>query len=162
MAANPAWLRARLGIEDATAIAEQARAAKLIYLRRYAAKLGYELELHDEPPALDPLREVYARRLSGALHVDWPGGSWLSDVDAFFYAACYIRAWALETHVRRVLGERFGEQWFDEREAGDFLKGLWKDGQRLSADELLGELTGEQLDFSALLEDLDLRPAAAQ
>ena len=83
----------------------------------------------------------------------------LSDVDAFFYAACYIRAWALETHLRRVLRERFGEQWFDEREAGDFLKQLWRDGQRLPAHELLAELTGEELDFSALLEDLDLVPS---
>ena len=29
----------------------------------------------------------HARRLSEAMHVDWPGASWLSDVDAFFYAA---------------------------------------------------------------------------
>jgi len=51
-------------------------------------------------------------------------------VDSFFYAACYIRAWALETHLRRVLSDRFGEQWFDERVAGEFLKGLWRAGQR--------------------------------
>jgi hypothetical protein len=156
LAANPAWLRSRLGVEDAEAIEGQARAAKLVYLRRYAAKLSYELELHGEPPALDPLRDDYARRLSDALHVEWPSASWLSDVDSFFYAACYIRAWALETHLRRVLTDRYGEQWFDEREAGEFLKALWREGQRLSADELLAELTGEELDFSALLDDLGL------
>jgi hypothetical protein len=160
LAANPAWLGSRLAVEDAETVEDQARAVKLVYLRRYAAKLAYELELQDEPPSLDALREVYVRRLSAAMHVDWPGASWLSDVDSFFYAACYIRAWALETHVRRVLTERFGEQWFDEREAGDFLKQLWRDGQRLSADELLAELTGEELDFSALLDDLRLVPSA--
>src|SRR6185437_4834797 len=117
----------------------------LVFLRRYAAKLAYELELHGRPASLDGLSAVYARRLSGALHIDWPEGSWLSDVDSFFYAANYIRAWALETHVRRLVMERFGERWFDEREAGDFLRGLWKDGQRLNADELLGELTGDTL-----------------
>jgi hypothetical protein len=159
LAADPAWLRSRLGVDDAAPVEEQARAAKLVYLRRYGAKFAYELQLHDEPAALDPLADVYAQRLSDALHVDWPAASWLSDVDAFFYAACYIRAWALETHLRRVLRERFGEQWFDEREAGDFLKQLWRDGQRLPAHELLVELTGEELDFSALLEDLDLVPS---
>jgi hypothetical protein len=153
---SPAWLRARLDVLDPEPIEAQARAAKLVYLRRYAAKLAYELELHGAPAALDPLREVYARRLGEALHVEWTAESWLGDVDPFFYSAAYIRAWALETHVRRLLLERFGEQWFDEPEAGDFLKTLWAEGQRLRGDELLAELTGEELDFGALLDDLKL------
>jgi hypothetical protein len=161
---NPAWLQARLDVMDAGAIEAQARAAKLVFLRRYAAKLAYELELHSGTAALDSLPDVYARRLGGALHVDWPSQSWLSDVDPFFYAASYIRAWALETHVRRLLRERFGELWFDEPEAGDFLKTLWAEGQRMRGDELLHQLTGAQLDFGALLEDLRVttNPAAAQ
>ena len=153
---SPAWLRTRLDVTDPEPIEAQARAAKLVYLRRYAAKLAYELELHSAPPALDPLRELYARRLGEALHVDWPPESWLSDVDPFFYSAAYIRAWALETHVRRLLIERFGELWFEEPEAGEFLKTLWAEGQRLRGDELLTELTGEELDFAALLDDLKL------
>ena len=153
---SPAWLRARLDVTDAEPIEAQARAAKLVFLRRYAAKLAYELELHSAPPTLDPLRDVYARRLGDALHVQWTPESWLSDVDPFFYAAAYIRAWALETHVRRLLVERFGDQWFDEPEAGELLKTLWAEGQRLRGDELLVELTGAELDFSALLDDLQL------
>jgi len=153
---NPAWLRARLDVADPEAIEAQARAAKLVFLRRYAAKLAYELELHGAPPSLDPLREVYARRLGDALHVKWPSESWLSDVDPFFYAASYIRAWALETHVRRLLHERFGELWFEEPEAGAFLKSLWAEGQSVRGDELLHELTGAELDFGALLDDLQL------
>jgi hypothetical protein len=154
LAADPAWLRRRLGVEDPAPIVEQVRAVKLVFLRRYAAKLAYELELHSAPPSLDPLREVYGRKLSDALHIDWPSASWLSDVDPFFYASAYIRAWALETHVRRLLRERFGELWFEEREAGEFLKTLWRPGQELRGDELLAELTGEELDFGALVEDL--------
>jgi hypothetical protein len=153
---SPAWLRARLDVNDPEPIEAQARAAKLVYLRRYAAKLAYELELHSAPPALDPLREVYSRRLGDALHVQYSPQSWLSDVDPFFYSAAYIRAWALETHVRRLLAERFGDHWFDEPEAGEFLKALWAQGQSMRGDELLAELTGEELDFSALLDDLKL------
>ena len=36
------------------------------------------------------------------------------------------------------------------------LRGLWRDGQRLDAEELLGELTGARLDFGAVLADLGL------
>ena len=60
------------------------------------------------------------------------------------------------THLRAHLRERFGERWFERRAAGDALRALWRDGQRLSAEELLAGLTGAELDFRALLADLGL------
>lgn len=148
----PAWLERRLGVAEPERIVAQARASKLVFLRRYCAKLEYELELHDGSPPEDPAA-VYARRLSDAVHVDWPRATWLSDVDPFFYVAAYLRAWALETHLRRELNERFGELWFEEPAAGALLRELWSAGQREPADALLHGLTGAELDFSALLAD---------
>ena len=71
-------------------------------------------------------------------------------------ARAYLRAWALETHLRAYLRDRFGPAWFDEREAGDVLRRLWAEGQRLGAEEMLGELTGERLEFGVLLADLGI------
>jgi hypothetical protein len=155
---DPAWLRARLGVEDADgALAAHARATRLIFLRRYAAKLAYELGVHrPDPPGDAALRARYAQLLGAAARVRWPEQTYLADLDPGFYVACYLRAWALETHLRAHLRERFGEQWFARREAGDALRALWRDGQRLSAEELLGELTGAELDFGALIADLGL------
>jgi hypothetical protein len=76
--------------------------------------------------------------------------------DEGFCCACYLRAWALETHLRSYLRERFGPAWFESREAGDVLRRLWRDGQRLDAEELLGELTGARPHFGAVLADLGL------
>lgn len=159
---DPEWLRARLGVQDADGtLAAHARATRLIFLRRYAAKLAYELDVHAaQPPADDALRERYASLLGEAARVAWPRETYLADLDPGFYVACYLRAWALETHLRAHLRERFGERWFERREAGDALRALWRDGQRLSAEELLGELTGAELDFGALLDDLGLDAAA--
>ena len=155
---DPEWLRARLGVQDADGtLAAHARATRLIYLRRYAAKLPYELDVHAvDPPGDAALRERYATLLGAAARVRWPRETYLADLDPGFYVACYLRAWALETHLRAHLRERFGERWFERREAGDALRALWRDGQRLSAEELLGELTGAELDFGALLADLGL------
>jgi hypothetical protein len=154
LTSDPDWLLHRLGRDDAAPVVEHERAVKLLFLRRYCAKLAYELELHDGPGSLEPLRESYARGQSEAVGVEWPGETWLSDVDPFFYVARYLRAWALETHLRRLLKERFGPAWFEEREAGELLRELWRRGQREGADELLGELTGAPLDFSALEEEV--------
>lgn len=158
LAEEPAWLRERLGVEDADgALAVHARATRLIYLRRYAAKLAYELDVHAaDPPDDGVLRTRYAELLSSAARVPWPEQTYLADLDPGFYVAAYLRAWALETHLRAHLRERFGERWFAQREAGEALRALWRDGQRLSAEELLGELTGAKLDFGALLDDLGL------
>jgi hypothetical protein len=93
---------------------------------------------------------IYAALLGDAVGVEWSTASWLDDVDPGFYAACYLRAWALEAIWRRSLVERFGDAWFDEPEAGQWLRGLWRNGQRLRADELLAETLGEELDFTAL------------
>jgi hypothetical protein len=159
---NPAWLRARLGVQDADGtLAAHARATRLIYLRRYAAKLSYELDVHRvDPPDDAALRERYATLLGAAARVRWPQQTYLADLDPGFYVACYLRAWTLETHLRAHLRERFGEQWFAQREAGEALRALWRDGQRLSAEELLGELTGAELDFGALIADLGLQAAS--
>ena len=154
--ADSAWLETVLGIHEAEPVLSFLRASRLVFLRRYCAKLGYELALHGAPRPPEDNAADHARRLSDAMHLDWPTETWLSDVDAFFYSARYLRAWALETHLRRFMRDRFGERWFAEPEAGALLVSLWSEGQARSADELLGELTGEQLDLSALVEDLAL------
>lgn len=151
---DPAWLKLRLRADDAAPLVGHARAVKLMMLRRYAAKLPYELELHAEAPDLAAMPERYARLLSGAVRVEWPRESWLADVDEGLYVTCYLRAWALETHWRRALRERFGEEWFDRPEAGAWLDTLWRGGQRLDADELLAETLGEELDFEVLSAEL--------
>jgi hypothetical protein len=152
---DPEWLRLHLGIDDPAPLIGHARAQRMVYVRRYGAKLAYELELHGGTVAVGPeLATRYSELLGGALRIEWPGQTFLSDVDPGFYCACYLRAWALETHLRAYLRERFGPAWFESREAGDALRELWRDGQRVAPEELLWRLTGQQLDFGGVLADL--------
>jgi hypothetical protein len=154
---DPEWLRRRLGVEDDSALSGQPRASRLVYLRRYAAKFAYELELHGAGNrGLDALADRYAELLSGAVRVPWPRETFLVDVDPGFYCTAYLRAWALETHLRAHLRERFGPAWFEEPEAGEALRVLWREGQRLTPEEMLGELSGQPLDFTVLRGELGL------
>jgi hypothetical protein len=151
---DAAWLADMLGIEAAGPVREHARATWLYFLRRYCAKLAYERELHGDAPDLAAMPGRYSELLGAATSVPWPAATWLADVDPGFYVVCYLRAWALETHWRRALRERFGERWYREAEAGEWLIGLWRQGQRLPAEELLGEALGEELDFGPLIAEL--------
>ena len=150
LAEEPAWLEEVMGV-DPEPLANYARAVKLIFLRRYSAKLGYERRLHAADADLRAMPDEYARRLSAAVHVDWPRETWIQDVDPFFYAACYIRAWACERALRAHLVDQFGERWFTAPAAGDLLKRIWSKGQRALAEELLDELGAPaQVDLSVL------------
>jgi hypothetical protein len=153
---DPVWLERRLGVDDPTATVSYARAHRLVYLRRYTGKLAYEMELHGRGPVPGSLADRYADLLGHALGIEWPEQTFLSDVDPGFYCACYLRAWALETSLRAHMRTSFGPAWFDDPEAGADLRSLWREGQRLTPDELLARLGGGHLDFTVLLADLGL------
>ena len=152
---DPTWLRTRLGVSEPEPILAYAQAVKLVMLRRYASKIAYELELHDADADLEAMPSRYAELLGDATRVAWPHASWLADVDPGFYVACYLRAWALETAWRRALRERFGDTWFEQEPAGDWLRQLWSQGQRLEAAELLCEALGEELDLGVLIAEFE-------
>jgi hypothetical protein len=148
------WLRQKLGLEDPGPAAAHARAVKLVFVRRYAAKLAYELELHGPLATASEMPRRYAQLLTEAIRVPWPRASWLADVDGGFYAACYLRAWTLETHWRAALEDRFGSSWYVSPEAGEWLRSLWRHGQRLDAAELLAETLGGELDLAVVATEL--------
>ncbi len=152
---DPLWLERRLGISPASAAQYVAfsRADRLYYLRRYAGKLRYELELHRSASVRDAAPR-YRELLTGATHVYYDEVDYLSDVDPAFYVAEYLRAWALEVMLRETLRRRFGRLWFEERRAGDFLRELWAQGQRESGDELARRLGWAQVDFEPLVCEL--------
>jgi hypothetical protein len=154
LTANPAWLESVLGADGAEGAIEHARASRLAFLRRYSAKIAYEVELHGPDADLEAMPERYANLLGERVGVEWPRETWLSDVDGGFYVACYLRAWALEVDWRSELRERFGDRWFASGEAGAWLRDLWARGQRLDADRLLAEVAGRKLDFSPLAAEL--------
>jgi hypothetical protein len=154
LTANPVWLEKTLGAVGTEAAIEHAHAARLVFLRRYSAKIAYEVELHGPGADLTAMPERYASLLTDRVGVAWPRESWLSDVDSGFYVACYLRAWALEVDWRRELEERLGADWFASREAGEWLRGIWARGQELDADALLAESTRRAIDFNHLATEL--------
>jgi hypothetical protein len=146
---EPAWLNRRLDFPRAGEFAAEGAAGLLFFVRRYCAKLLYELEFHtaDDPTAMSGR---YVELLGGALKIEPSPIDYLGDIDAGFYVSAYLRAWAFEAQLRDFLREEYDSDWFARREAGTLLRELWELGQQPTAEELLKDVTGQTLDMAAV------------
>ena len=140
---NGRWLTDALGIKKPEPLLRHQYLFELHMLRRYAAKMDYELTLHASAE-LEGKPEVYAEGLSRATRVQYSPALYLDDVDPHFYCANYLRAWMLQAALAAELTERFGEAWFHDPRAGDLLKGLWAEGQKENAEGILARLSGNK------------------
>jgi hypothetical protein len=148
---EPAWLNRRLDVPRVDDIGREGAAVLLYFVRRYSAKLLYEIEFFqsDEPTSM---RNRYAEILSDALKLPIYPESYLDDIDGSFYVTGYLRSWAFEAQLRDFLRGEFGNEWFTRREAGDLLRELWSVGQEPTADALLKDVTGATLEMAAVAD----------
>ena len=77
---------------------------------------------------------------------------YLADVDAGFYASCYVRSWAFEAQIQLFLRERVRHRVVLAPRGRSLLRELWHEGQRLTADEMLRDVTGSALDLESIVE----------
>lgn len=150
---SAAWLRRYLGMEESETYLSFVRFHKLYFLRRYAAKLLYELDLH-ESGDVRAHGKRYTDLLTAHVGVRHSPEDYLSDLDDGFYCARYLRAWIFDAQVRAVFARRWGEEWYLDREAGAQLRELWSFGQRNSAEELLVRLDEPGIDLGPLAAEL--------
>jgi hypothetical protein len=152
---NRRWLDVYLDYTDVDDFLRFGNVSELYFMRRYAAKLSYEVQLHSQTGPLDDMAAVYGRHLSEALMVDVPPQSYLLDVDDAFYVASYLRAWMLEGAWRMMLQDRYGMEWFRDEAAGAWIRELWGHGQHFTAEQLLLKNGGGRLDTDPLRHHLE-------
>jgi hypothetical protein len=125
---------------------------ELHMLRRYAAKLLYEVDLHGGEFRRDELAQRYVERLTDATSFRYDEADAFVDVDPRFYAARYLQAWQLQSLLTETLVERFNEDWWRNPSAGPWITGeLFAPGQRELAGELATRVTGKHLSFDPLV-----------
>ena len=148
---DPAWLARRLDFPRPAEFAAEGAAHLLFFVRRYSAKLLYELEFHAADD-LTQMRPRYVELLGDALKIEPSPADYLGDIDAGFYVSAYLRSWAFEAQLRTHLREEFGNTWFARREAGSLLRELWGEGQRWPAEDFLRDITGSTLELESVAE----------
>lgn len=148
---DPRWLTRRLDFGRPQEFAVESTTQFLYMVRRYCAKLLYELELY-ETDDIRSMRSRYVEILGGALKIEPSPTDWLADVDAGFYVTAYLRSWAFEAQLVFHLRERFGNDWFAKREVGSLLRELWALGQPAAADDMIRDVTGTGIEMVSVAE----------
>jgi hypothetical protein len=152
------WLRRYSGLRgaDVSRFLRRAAFGELRFLRRYCAKLLYELDLHggELPPSQISAR--YAERLSEATGFRYSADDAYADVDPRFYVGRYLQAWQLQAVLATELTERFNEDWWRNPNAGPWLRdALFAEGQRETAGELARRVAGRELTFAPLIAEIE-------
>ena len=99
---DPTWLSKRLDFPNPKDFEIEGTTQLLYMVRRYSAKLLYELEFHqaDDPTKL---ANRYVEILSDALKIEPSAADYLADIDSSFYVTGYLRSWAFEAQFRTQL-----------------------------------------------------------
>jgi hypothetical protein len=152
---NPLWVEyfLKMSPQSAQEFTCFSNIVKLWFCRRYAAKLKYELILHDGT-SLKGKDMVYKELLQSANLMEYSGSDYLKDIDGAFYCTNYIRAWIFEAQLKDYMHIKFGRDWFKKKKAGNFLKEIWSYGQKYNPVEVLNQLDFKGLDINYLIDSL--------
>lgn len=160
---EPGWHAEHFGLSDAQAQenAEATTFLEALLYRRYEAKLRYELGFWSRFASDGGTPEGYEEFLTEATGVRYRADSYLSDMDAGFYSADYLRAWIRSAQLRAHLIDTVGEDWWRRPETGELLRSLFREGTRPTSEEIAARLGFDPLDTGPLLAELKPAPAAA-
>ena len=155
---NRGWLLryTGLGRAQADAYLRAAGFEELHFVRRYCAKLLYEVRLYGGDLPWDALPDLYVETLSGATGFRYDPADAFVDVDPRFYSTRYLRAWQLQALVGATLVERFDEDWYRNPRAGPWLVSeLLAEGQRELAHEQAERVAGKPLGFAPVVRHIE-------
>jgi hypothetical protein len=154
---EPGWHAQHFGLGDAQAEenAEVTLFLESLLYRRYTAKLRYELGFWSafaEERGTSP--RDYASLLTAATGLRYDERNYLSDMDAGFYSADYLRAWVRAAQLRAYLTREVGEAWWRSTATGELLRELFREGTRPTSEEVAGRIGYDPLDTAPLVADL--------
>ncbi len=152
------WLKRYTGLDRSRteAFLRVAGFEELHFVRRYCAKLLYEIQVYSGNIGWSALPELYAETLGGATGFRYRTADAFVDFDCRFYATRYLRAWQLQSVLDEVLVERFNEDWWRNPAAGPWIVGeLFAEGQRETANELAFRIAGRDLGFAPITRGIE-------
>lgn len=151
LASHPPWIATLLREKPGKDFFRALKLAKLFLVRRYAAKIAYEIDLW-RARDLQGLPDRYVSLLREATGAGYPPEGFLADVDPGLYVARYLRGWMLSSQILETLRDRFDEEWFRRPQAGTWLRDQWRVGA-IRAHHVSARIGRPALDAGALTRE---------
>jgi hypothetical protein len=153
---EPEWHELYFGLssEQARENAEATTFLEALLFRRYEAKLRFELDFWTRFPSDGGTDGGYEEYLTEATGVRYRRDGYLSDMDAGFYSADYLRAWIRSAQLRQHLVAEVGADWWRSTQTGDLLRALFREGTKPTSEEIAVRLGFDPLDTQPLLHEV--------
>jgi hypothetical protein len=153
---EPGWHAEYFGLsdEEAQTNAEATTFLEALLYRRYAAKLGFELEFWGRFGEDRGTPDGYSERLGEATGIFYRPDGFLADMDGGFYSADYLRAWIRSAQLREHLLKDVGEDWWRSPETGERLRALFREGTQPASEEIAARIGFDPLDTKPLVSEL--------
>ena|SRR5579884_111250 len=153
---EPGWHARYFGLSDEQALenAEATVFLEALLFRRYEAKLRFELDFWTRFRDDGGTPDGYEEYLTVATGIRYRRDAYLSDMDAGFYSADYLRAWIRSAQLRRHLIQTVGDDWWQRRETGELLGQLFREGTRPTSEAIAARLGFDPLDTRPLLAEV--------
>lgn len=157
---DPGWLLryTELGKPKLQGYLRMAGFEELHYLRRYCAKLIYEVQAYGNDARMRDLPDIYVDTLTRATTFQYRTADAFVDFDPRYYSTRYLRAWQLQSLLNESLVARFDADWYRNPAVGPWLvHELWAEGQRETAEEIAARVgvNGEGLSFAPLIRNIE-------
>jgi hypothetical protein len=154
------WLRryTQLGKWRINDFLRMAGFEELHFIRRYCAKLLYEVEAYGSTSDWRELPDLYVETLTAATTFQYRTADAFVDFDPRYYSTRYLRAWQLQSTINEVLVEKFDADWFRNPAAGPWIvENLWSEGQRETAEEIGARIRPRRgsLSFGQLVRNIE-------
>jgi len=150
---DPVWLERVCGFTGDAQVAwrTSADAQRLFLLRRAAGKVLFNAGARAsgaDVPALyrDVMKRTYGFPMTAADEARAE-----LDREEFLASADYLRAFVLAAQIEQQLRGRFGAAWWQQKGAGDWIRGLLAPGNSLGADGLAHAMGLDGLDVEAFV-----------
>ena len=111
----------RSAAPEAEAHSEATRFLHGFMVRRYWAKLQFELDFWGRFGVDGGTPDGYAESLTDATGFAFRPDAFLSDLDSGFYSADYLRGWVRAAQMRAYLIQSVGPDWWCKKETGELL-----------------------------------------
>lgn len=151
---EPKWLAKYPRIDEGGDFRRFLGLRRLMSARRLAALSVYEADLFENSET-ESMPEHYERIMGAALHCRIDAGGYLRPLTMLTRASSAFYGAASAPELSNYLRERFDEEWWRVPGAGEYLKGLWQEGGRITPERLAAGTGTRSGDASCLRLEIE-------